>query len=298
MGLRPDEGKMEMRKGGVIGLGGIGGGVAQCLERSGQLSAIYDVRAEAAANVPGAPPMSASPRELAAASDSVLIAVLNGAQTIAVLSGPDGILAANKPGQTVILLSTIAMADLEAAQKLCADAGVTLIDCGVTNGPKSGQNGLICMAGGSEADLAAAKPIFDGFAQQVIHMGGPGAGMAAKIARNTTYFGCIRAGYEGAVIARNYGVSLDQLTMALAGDPNAGGGLEGALAMVKRPDPEGNPQETQIREYFQMLMIKDLEVAIAEAARFGVRLPMIEQIKANAASTAGLEYPLGQPIAG
>ena len=285
-----------MHTGGVIGLGGIGGGVAQCLQRSGQLAAIYDVRAEAAANVAGAPPMSATPRDLAAASDCVLIAVLNGAQTIAVLSGPDGVLAAGKSGQTVILLSTIAMADLESAQKLCADVGVTLLDCGVTNGPKSGQNGLICMAGGSDADLAAAKPIFDGFAQQVIHMGGPGAGMAAKIARNTTFFGCMRAGYEGAVIARNYGVSLDQLTMALAGDPTAGGGLEGALAMVKRPEPAGDPAETKMREYFQMLMIKDLEVAVAEAARFGVRLPMVELIMDNALSTSGLEYPLGQPI--
>ena len=287
-----------MNTGGVIGLGGIGGGVAQCLQRSGQLSAIYDVRAEAAANVPGAPAMSTTPRDLAAASDCVLIAVLNGAQTIAVLNGPDGVLAANKPGQMVILLSTIAMADLEASQKLCADVGVTLLDCGVTNGPKSGQNGLICLAGGSDADLAKAKPIFDGFAQQVIHMGGPGTGMAAKIARNTTYFGCMRAGYEGAVIARNYGVSLDQLTMALAGDPNAGGGLEGALSMVKRPDPAGDPAETKVREYFQMLMLKDLEVAIAEAARFGARLPMVELIRENALSTSGLEYPLGQPLAG
>ncbi len=286
-----------MNTGGVIGLGGIGGGVAQCLQRSGQLAAIYDVRAEAAANVPGAPPMSATPRELAAASDCVLIAVLNGAQTIAVLDGPDGVLAAGKPGQTVILLSTVAMADLEAARALCDAAGVTLIDCGVTNGPKSAQNGLICLAGGSDADLAAAKPIFDGFAQQVIHMGGPGAGMAAKIARNTTYFGCMRAGYEGAVIARNYGVDLDQLTMALAGDPNSGGGLEGALSMVKRPDPANDPAETKVREYFQMLMLKDLEVAIAEAARFGARLPMVELIVENALSTSGLEYPLGQPIA-
>jgi len=284
-----------MHTGGVIGLGGIGGGVAQCLQRSGQLAAIFDVRADAAANVPGAPAMSACPRDLAAASDCVLIAVLNGVQTLAVLSGPDGVLAAGKRGQTVIVLSTIAMEDLEAAQKLCGDAGVSLIDCGVTNGPKSAQNGLICMAGGSDADLAAAKPIFDGFAQEVIHMGAAGAGMAAKIARNTTFFGCMRAGYEGAVIARNYGVSLDQLTLALAGDPNAGGGLEGALAMMKRPDPAGDPQETKIREYFQMLMLKDLDVAIAEAARFGARLPMVELIRANAASTSGLEYPLGQP---
>ena len=286
-----------MKSGGVIGLGGIGGGVAQCLQRSGQLAAIYDVRAEAAEKIPGAPPMSAKPRDLAAASDCVLIAVLNGAQTIAVLSGPDGVLAANKAGQTVILLSTISMTELETAQKLCAEAGVILIDCGVTNGPKSGENGLICLAGGSDEDMAKAKPIFDGFAGQVIHMGGPGAGMAAKIARNATYFGCMRAGYEGAVIARNYGVDLGQLRMALPGDPNAGGGLEGALAMVVRPDPAGNEQETEMRNYFKGLMIKDLEVAIDEAARFGVRLPMIELIRDNANSTSGLEYPKGQPIA-
>lgn len=287
-----------MKTGGVIGLGAIGGGVAICLQKAGQLAAIYDVQAAAADRVPGAPSMSSSPRALAEVSDCVLIAVLNGEQSIAVLSGPDGVLAANRPGQTVILLSTINMGDLAQAQAMCKDAGVVLIDCGVTNGPKSAENGLICMAGGSDEALAAAKPVFDGFAQQVIHMGGPGAGMAAKIARNTTYFGCMRAGYEGAVIARNYGVNLDQLTLALSGDPEAGGGLEGALAMVKRPDPAENPAETKLREYFQMLMVKDLEVAIAEAARFGVRLPMVELLRDNASSTSGLEYPLGQPIEG
>lgn len=290
------KGDKQMKTGGVIGLGGIGGGVAQCLQRAGQLAAIYDVRAEAADAVPGAPAMSATPRDLAAASDCVLIAVLNGAQTVAVLSGPDGVLAAGKRGQMVILLSTISMTDLATSQQMCADAGVTLLDCGVTNGPKSGQNGLICLAGGSDADLAAAKPIFDGFAGSVIHMGGPGTGMAAKIARNTTYFGCMRAGYEGAVIARNYGVDLTQLRMALAGDPNAGGGLEGALSMVLRPDPEGDAQETGIRNYFMLLMVKDLEVAIEEAAKFGARLPMVEMICANARSTSGLEHPLGQPL--
>jgi 3-hydroxyisobutyrate dehydrogenase-like beta-hydroxyacid dehydrogenase len=196
----------------------------------------------------------------------------------------------------VILLSTISMTDLETAQKLCADAGVTFIDCGVTNGPKSAENGLICLVGGSDKDVATAQPIFDGFAGSIIRMGGPGAGMAAKIARNTTYFGCIRAGYEGAVIARNYGVDLKQLSKALAGDPAAGGGLEGALQMMVRDDPEGNPQETGLREYHYMLMMKDLDVAIAEAAKFGVRLPMVEMMKQHGRAQTGLEYPMGEPL--
>ena len=285
-----------MNTAGVIGLGGIGGGVAQCLQRTGQLAAIYDVRAEAAASVPGAPAMSANPRELASAADCVLIAVLNGAQTIAVLSDPDGVLAANRPGQMVILLSTISMSELAICQELCADAAVNFLDCGVTGGPNSATNGLICLVGGSDENVGAAKPIFDGFAKQVIHMGGPGTGMAAKIARNTIFFGCQRAGYEGAVIARNYGVGIDQLAMALSGEPDSGGGLEGALAMVKRPDPADDPAEAKVREYFRMLMLKDLDLVIAEAAQFGVRLPMVELIRDNANSTSGLEYPLGQPL--
>ena len=65
--------------------------------------------------------------------------------------------------------------------------------------------------------------------------------------------------------------------------------------MMVRPDPEGNEQETGIRHYFKGLMVKDLEVAIEEAAKFGVRLPMVELVRDNADSTSGLEFPKGQP---
>ena len=78
--------------------------------------------------------------------------------------------------------------------------------------------------------------------------------------------------------------------------PGGGGGLEGALSMVVRPDPAGNDQETGVRNYFMGLMLKDLEVAIEEAAKFGARLPMVELIRDNALSTSGLEHPLGQPL--
>jgi 3-hydroxyisobutyrate dehydrogenase-like beta-hydroxyacid dehydrogenase len=43
-------------------------------------------------------------------------------------------------------------------------------------------------------------------------------------------------------------------------------------------------------------MLKDLDVAIKEAAKFGVRLPMIETLMAHSRSAVGLEYPLGEPL--
>ena len=91
-------------------------------------------------------------------------------------------------------------------------------------------------------------------------------------------------------------IKLKQLGKALAGDPASGGGLEGALALMVRPDPDGNAQETGLREYHYGLMIKDLDVAIAEAAKFSVRLPMVELMKQQGRAQSGLEYPMGEPL--
>ena len=55
-------------KTGVIGLGQIGGGIAVCLARAGQLAGVYDVRKGASDALEGVPSVVASPAELARAS--------------------------------------------------------------------------------------------------------------------------------------------------------------------------------------------------------------------------------------
>lgn len=280
-----------MGSAGVIGLGQIGAGVAICLARSGQLAAVYDVRPDAADTLDGVPPVVASPAALARQADVVIIAVVNAKQTIDVLSGPNGVLSQARPGMSVVLVATVSIEDLDAIRALTDAAGVDLIDSGVTGGPKSRENGLVCLVGGTEESVARVRPVLDGFAKLVAHMGGPGAGMAAKIARNVIVFGCLRAGYEAAVLCRNAGIDVRQLSDVIEASSDSVGG---PLMLAIREDPASSDQEAAIREYTRALMIKDLDAAVDLARNYGITLPLVELTRRSDQAVVGLADVMGE----
>src|SRR3546814_16315146 len=85
-----------------------------------------------------------------------------------------------------------------------------------------------------------------GFGKSVDLMGGPNAGMAAKIARNVGVCGCLGAGYEGAALARAAGVDVQQLVRVIE---NSSDGVGGPMMLMGRPaDPETDPEEAKHRE--------------------------------------------------
>lgn len=276
-----------MAKAGVIGLGMIGSGVALCLARAGLLVAVYDVRPDASDGLEGVPAVSASPRALAQACDTVLIAVISAQQTIDVLSGEAGVLAAARPGLNIVLLSTVSITDLHKIRALTDAAGVGLVDCGVTGGTVARKNGLVCLVGAEPERLAAVRPVLDGFAKSVAHMGGPGAGMAGKIARNVVVYGCMRAGYEGALLAKAAGVDVAQLVQVIA---DSSEGVGGPMMLMGRPaDPMTDPEEAKMREYVRNMLNKDLEAALDLAATVHVKLPLAELTMGTERQTTGLE---------
>lgn len=280
-----------MTTAGVIGLGMIGSGVALCLARSGHLAAVFDIRPDAAESLDGVPTVAASPAAVAEAADVVIIAVVSAKQTLDVLSGPDGVLAKARPGLKIVLVATVALNDLVEIRKITDAVGVALIDCGVTGGQKARENGLVCLVGGADAEVEAVRPVLEGFAKLVAVMGGPGAGMAAKIARNMIVFGCLRAGYEAAVMCRNTGVDIHRLSDAIDASSE---GVGGPLMLMTRPDPAASEQEAGLREYTRGLMIKDLDAAIAAAADFGFSVPLIELTKATDMAVVGLADVMGE----
>ncbi|GLR68376.1 6-phosphogluconate dehydrogenase [Acidocella aquatica] len=276
-----------MIKAGVIGLGVIGSGVALCLARAGMLAAVYDVRKNAADELEGVPPVISSPRELAEKSDVVIIAVVSAEQTIDVLNGPDGVLAAARPDLNIVLVATVSLEALQKIRALTDAAGVGLVDCGVTGGQAARTNGLVCLVGATPERLAAVKPVLDGFAKSVAHMGGPNAGMAAKIARNVVVYGCLRAGYEGASLARAAGVDVRQLAQVIE---DSSGGVGGPMMLMGRPgDPLTNPDEAKVREYVLGLMHKDLDAALDLGKALHIPLPLVELTQATGRETTGLK---------
>jgi 3-hydroxyisobutyrate dehydrogenase len=275
-----------MAKAGVIGLGVIGSGVALCLARAGLLGAVYDVRKEASEGLEGVPAVAASAAEVARQCDVVLIAVVDAKQTIDVLSGPDGILSQSRPGLDVVLLATVSIADLARIRALTDAAGVGLVDSGVTGGPKARQNGLICLVGAEPEIFERVRPALNGFAKSVALMGGPGAGMAAKIARNVVVYGCLRAGYEAATLARAAGVDVRQLIQVIE---DSSDGVGGPMMMMGRPkDPATDAVEAKLREDTRGLMNKDLAAALDLGKTFNIALPLVELTRATDRETMGI----------
>jgi len=276
-----------MAQAGVIGLGMIGSGVALCLARAGLLGAVYDVRAEAADGLEGVPAVAASPAEVARHCDTVIVAVVSAAQTIDVLSGPAGILAAARPSLNIVLVATVSLEALASIRALTDAAGVGLIDCGVTGGQAARHNGLVCLVGATPERLAAVLPALNGFAKSVAHMGGPNTGMAAKIARNVVVYGCLRAGYEGAALARAAGVDVRQLAQVIE---DSSDGVGGPMMLMGRPgDPLTDPQEAKLREYVLNLMHKDLDAALELGKSVKIPLPLVELTQAKGRETTGLQ---------
>lgn len=207
---------------GIVGLGIIGGGIARSLHRSGMPAVGYDVRPEAIAALRGFIDAANSPADVARRSDVVHLAVLDYAQLLEVLRGPDGVIAGSRPGTTVVVLSTISPALIPTLVDLTAPAGIELLDCGVIGSDdRAGHNALVATVGGDAAALVRAHPVLDAWAGQVIRCGRSGTGMTVKVGRNAVTFGMWRALEEVTRTLVAAGVPQDEFIAALrASDPD------------------------------------------------------------------------------
>ena len=171
-----------MTKVGVIGLGSMGFGMATSLVRAGLKTWGADVNAaqiEKFVDHGGQPgPLADQAPDL----DSVVVVVLNAAQTETVLFGADGIVENLRAGAVVMSCATVAPDFARAMAGRCQDHGVHYLDAPISGGAaKAALGQLSIMASGSDAAFAAAKPVLDAVSQTVFALGDTaGAGSAMK----------------------------------------------------------------------------------------------------------------------
>ncbi len=276
---------------GVVGLGAIGTGVAENLLRAGLAVVVHDVRPEATDPFRDRATVAASPVDLASGADVVVVSVLDDAQVRGVLSGPDGGLAAARPGTVFVVVSTISPSCVKDIGEEAGRAGMRVLDCGVSGGPTAAASGeLVCMVGGDAETIERARPVFDAIGALTLEMGPFGSGLAAKLARNLVQYGSWLAAYEAQVLAEAAGVELTKLASAIrASDERIGGASRLMFRDTVAPfTPEDDAGLVAAMRQGSELAHKDLAAALELGDALGVDLPLAAMTEARCDDVFGL----------
>jgi len=163
---------------------------------------------------------------LAKASEIVFLCVTGSPQVEAAIVGPDGLLAgAAKDGGLVIVDCSTSEPDSTARlREVCAAAGVTLVDAPLARTPVEAEAGkLNVMVGAEPALFVRLEPVLRTFAENVFHVGGPGAGHTIKLLNNFIAQAICTATAEAFAVGAKAGIDLRQLVALVSvGAVNSG----------------------------------------------------------------------------
>lgn len=253
---------------GFCGMGTMGAAMAANIARAGFPLTVWNRtpgRAELPVSLGAAE--AASPRELAAAVDVVVLCVSDTPDVEAVLFGQDGIAESARDGLLVIDCSTIAPAETRGFAERLAALGARMVDAPVSGGSEGAQKGtLTIMVGGEAADVEAARPVLEAMGQTITHMGPIGAGQVTKACNQVILAGTYLGVAEGMVLAMKAGLDAKQVAAALTGGAARSWVLENrAGRMIDDEYPLG---------FRIALHLKDVGIALALAREVGAALPV------------------------
>ncbi|WP_067893732.1 NAD(P)-dependent oxidoreductase [Actinomadura chibensis] len=183
--------KLQQRVG-QVGLGSIGRIYARHLVDAAGDVQVFDLdRARVEAAERDGATGAASARELAAASEVIVVSLPNPPAVESAFLAPDGILAGAEPGTVVLDLSTVSPDTSRRMHAAAAERGVGYLDAPVSGGaPMNGgvegaaARTITFMVGGDAAAYAKAEPVMAALGTVRFHIGPPGSGSAIKLISN------------------------------------------------------------------------------------------------------------------
>ena len=177
---------------------------------------------------------AATPAALAAASEIVFLCVTGSPQVEAAVEGADGLLAGARRGLLIVDCSTSEPDSTARLRERCAAAGVAFVDAPLSRTPVEAEAGrLNVMVGANDAVFARLEPVLRCFAENVFHVGGPGAGHTLKLLNNFIAQAVCTATAEAFAVGQRAGIDLRKLVELVSAGPVNSGLFQ---AMVKTLD--------------------------------------------------------------
>jgi len=209
---------------GFIGLGQMGGNMVENLQNRGYELVVMGRRKDAVAAVldRGNAREVATPRELAEASDIVMLCVTTSDVVEGLIYGESGILAGIREGSVVIDFGTSIPASTRRIGADLAAKGAGMIDAPLGRTPAHAKDGLLnIMAAGDKATYDKVKPVLDEQGENVFHLGDLGAGHVTKLINNFMGMTTACTMSQAFAVADRAGIDRQQLFDIMSAGPSS-----------------------------------------------------------------------------
>lgn len=259
---------MEIKTVGFVGLGVMGEAMCRNLVRKGSWGVVgYDTQAAPLKRLEadGVAP-AASPVDLVARSDVILMCLPGGKEVEAVAVGRGGLIEVVRRGQTVVDMSTAPPKLMRELAPRFEAKGVDFADAPVARTRRAAVDGtLSIMVGGSAEAFERLRPILSTMGTEVTHCGGVGAGQVVKLMNNMVVFETTMAIAEAISIAEASGVDGKLLFETMAK------GSADSFVLRNHGMKHLVPQDYPEQAFSVRYAVKDLSYARELAQQSGVR---------------------------
>lgn len=207
---------------GFIGLGLMGGNMVENLQNKGFELIVMDLNKQAVAKaVARGATEATSGRELAAASDIVMLCLTTSDVVEKLVYGEDGILAGIREGAVLIDFGTSIPASTRKIGADLARKGAGMVDAPLGRTPAHAKDGLLnIMASGDKATFDKVKPVLDEQGENVFYLGELGAGHTTKLINNFMGMTTVTAMSQAFAVADRAGVDRQQLWEIMSTGPS------------------------------------------------------------------------------
>ncbi len=177
-------------------------------------------------------------RDVARASDIVMLCMGTSEQVESRMRGPDGVIAGLRAGAVVIDFGTSLPDSTRALGKEMAAAGGTYLDAPLGRTPSHAAEGkLNIMGAGDKAAFDKVRPVLEDLGENVFHLGDLGAGHTIKLINNFFAMTTANAMAEAFAMADRMGVPRQNVYDVMAAGPLRSGMMDFVKAYAIDGDP-------------------------------------------------------------
>jgi 3-hydroxyisobutyrate dehydrogenase-like beta-hydroxyacid dehydrogenase len=208
---------------GFIGLGLMGGNMVENLQKRGFELVVMDLNKDVvnAVIARGNAREAASAKELAAASDIVMLCLTKSEVVEKIVYSEDGILAGIKKGAVLIDFGTSIPASTRKIGADIAVMGAGMLDAPLGRTPAHAKDGLLnIMVGGDKDTFEKVKPVLDEQGENVFYLGALGAGHTTKLINNFMGMTTVCTMSQAFAVADRAGVDRQQLYDIMSAGPS------------------------------------------------------------------------------